>query len=143
MVKKAISFMSAFVLLLTLLAGVMLPAGASEYDDINDDAVFLKQQSSVTCTLVSNVMMFRRRAILDGNSNWSSITEASVKPTAWTSGGMRWDVTYSGMRTVTYGMIVREIWPESGSSSLISCKHTPKELSFTAIRPPVVSMRFC
>ena len=104
MVKKAISFMSAFVLLLTLLAGVMLPAGASEYDDINDDAVFLKQQSSVTCTLVSNVMMFRRRAILDGNSNWSSITEASVKPTAWTNGGMRWDVTYSGMRTVTYGM---------------------------------------
>lgn len=32
--KKAISFMSAFVLLLTLLAGVMLPAGASEYDDM-------------------------------------------------------------------------------------------------------------
>lgn len=103
MLKKSVIMLSTLVIVLLITVQVSTPA-AADYDSIDDESVFLKQQSSVTCTLVSNVMMFRRRAILDGNPNWTSITEASVKSAAWTTGGMRWDVTYSGMRTVTYGM---------------------------------------
>ncbi len=97
--KKAVLFM----LILSLLVSLFLPAVSAV--SINDDSVFLKQpRGSTTCTLVSAVMMLRRRAILNGNANWASITVEAVKPVAWGSDGLAYNFTYAGMRVQTYGM---------------------------------------
>ena len=72
---------------------------------MNDPSVFLKQESgSKQCTLIANVMMLRRRAILDGDSAWSSITGSSVGDVAWSSSGMVFDYTYGGKHVYSYGM---------------------------------------
>lgn len=76
--------------------------------NINDKSVFVKQQTSYTCTLASNVMMLRRAAILRGDSDWSKITESSCKPTLWSS-GMKWNYTYKNfsvkMKKFTSGKV--------------------------------------
>ncbi len=78
-----------------------LQISAATFEDINQSSMFVKQQSSDTCTLASNVMMLRRTAMLNGDSSWASITEAAVKPILWYEGkGMLLDYTYKGI-TVT------------------------------------------
>lgn len=73
-------------------------ADAATFDDINQSSVFLNQQGRSTCTLVSSAMMMRRAAILQGNGNWSSITESSLKGSAWASGaGLKWSFSYAGI----------------------------------------------
>ena len=73
-------------------------AKAATFDDINQSEVFLKQQGKSTCTLSSAAMMMRRAAMLQGNGNWSGITEASLKSSAWVSGaGMKWSFSYAGI----------------------------------------------
>ena len=71
---------------------------------INDSTMFFKQSTSTTCTLTSAAMMLRRRALLDGLSDWSSITEANLRGTAW-SGGLRNGFTYKGMNVKNQGLI--------------------------------------
>ena len=69
--------------------------------NINDSSVFLKQVAGVDkgkCTLFSVAMMLRRRAILEGNPNWASITPAAIRSTAWVEGsGLRFSFSYGGM----------------------------------------------
>lgn len=78
-------------------------AGAVSFDDLNDEEVFLKQQTSITCTLSSAAMMMRRTAIIAGFSDWREITEESIRETAWIEGlGLRWDYTYFDM-TIGHG----------------------------------------
>lgn len=48
--------------------------------------LYVKQNTSKTCTLASAVMMMRARAYLSGSSVWSSITESSTQSTAWLTG---------------------------------------------------------
>lgn len=62
---------------------------------IDDSEVFIKQSPSA-CTLASATMLLRRKAILDGDENWSSITESAVRKVAWTS-GLAWSFTYNGV----------------------------------------------
>ncbi|NLB61038.1 MAG: hypothetical protein GX802_01220, partial [Clostridiales bacterium] len=62
---------------------------------INQPGVFIDQAPG-ECTLASAVMMLRRRAIINGDANWASITTASVKPYAW-SGGLLGRFPYNGM----------------------------------------------
>ena len=82
-------------LFLTLILAVgLFPAAAAI--DINDHEVFLKQSVRGTCTVTSAAMMLRRRAILDGDADWASTTEASVKRVSW-SGGLAWNFTYNGL----------------------------------------------
>ncbi len=71
---------------------------------INDSTMFFKQSTSTTCTLASAAMMLRRRAFVDGISDWSSITEANLKGTAW-SGGLRNSFSYKGMSVKNQGLI--------------------------------------
>ena len=72
---------------------------------INDASVFLKQASgSGQCTLVSNVMMLRRRAILDGDANWSDITISAVGNKTWSSSGMAYSYTYNSKKVYSYGV---------------------------------------
>lgn len=75
------------------------------------DSIYDKQHSGTTCTLASSAMMLRRRAFLDGRSNWQSMTEEDVKKVAWVSyysgGKLLWglssDFTYLNMRVITEG----------------------------------------
>lgn len=98
MKKRLMSLLLVLVMIFTLMPTFAIEAAAVSVDD---QEVFLKQSESGKCTLASAAMMLRRRAIIDGNANWSSITESSIKETAWKSGtGLRWDFTYSGMRVI-------------------------------------------
>ena len=93
-----------FLTLLMMLLIIMstLPTANAVYVD---DAVYLKQASgSKQCTLVSNVMMLRRRAYLENDPNWTSITTESVGNIAWGSGGMSFEYTYNGKKVYSYGV---------------------------------------
>jgi hypothetical protein len=76
---------------------------AATFDEVNQDSVFLKQASgSNTCTLVAAAMMVRRAAMMNGNTNWASITEDVMRTAAWVEGtGLKWNFTVSGI-TVTH-----------------------------------------
>lgn len=92
MKKRILSMLLVLALVLT-----MIPASALA-ETINDDNVFLMQSGSGKCTLTSAVMMLRRRAIIDGNADWESITETKLGSVAWISGtGMRYNYSYMGM----------------------------------------------
>ena len=55
--------------------------------DLNVDAGFyFKQSRGGTCTLASAAMMLRRRAYFDGLSDWTNVTENSVRSTACANG---------------------------------------------------------
>ena len=69
----------SIILAVMLLAAMATTAGAATYEEINQDAVFVKQSQRGTCTLASTAMMLRRAAMLNGDENWASITEASCR----------------------------------------------------------------
>ena len=92
MKKRILSMLLVLVLMATL-----VPVSASAAS-VNDDSVFLTQQESVTCTLAASAMLLRRCAIMQGNSNWASITESSIASSAWINGiGLRGSFSYAGM----------------------------------------------
>ena len=85
----------ALVLSLVLMA-VMLPGALAV--DLNVDAGFyFKQSRGGTCTLASAAMMLRRRAYFDGLSDWTNVTENSVRSTAWAK-GLAHSFTYKEMQ---------------------------------------------
>ena len=85
----------ALVLSLVLMA-VMLPGALAV--DLNVDAGFyFKQSRGGTCTLASAAMMLRRRAFLDGLTDWTDVTENSVRGSAW-SGGLAHSFNYNAMQ---------------------------------------------
>lgn len=98
--KRLLSFVLVMVMLFS--AFPVFTVNVSAATSVNDASVFLKQpKGSSTCTLVSAAMMLRRRALLEGNGNWNSITESSLKPTAWAP-GLYNSFKYAGM-SVTSG----------------------------------------
>ena len=87
--------LAALALTVLLLAPCMPQALAA---DLNVDAGFyLKQSRSGTCTLTAAAMMLRRRAYLDGLSDWVDVTENSVRPAAWAN-GLSHSFTYKAMK---------------------------------------------
>lgn len=80
--KRIISVILLCSVMLTIIPIIQVSAT----DAVADTSVFLKQNTSYTCTLSSAAMMLRRRAYLEGNNNWSSITENAIKATAWAPG---------------------------------------------------------
>ena len=92
---KQIKRLGALIVSFAIVLSIIVPASAVS---TNDSTVFLKQNTGSTCTLSAAAMMLRRRAILDGSSNWTSITESNLKPTAWVTGeGARFNYTYNGV----------------------------------------------
>lgn len=66
--------------------------------DLSVDAGFyFKQSRGGTCTLASAAMMLRRRAYFDGLTDWTDVTENSVRPTAWAN-GLSHSFTYKEMQ---------------------------------------------
>ena len=76
----------SIILAVMLLAAMATTAGAATYEEINQDAVFVKQSQRGTCTLASTAMMLRRAAMLNGDENWAAITEASCRSAFWLAG---------------------------------------------------------
>ncbi len=62
-------------------------------------SIYLTQVGNSTCTLVSAAMMLRAKAYLNGNNSWNSITENSLRSTAWIEHqGLRHEFSYQNMR---------------------------------------------
>ncbi len=75
---------------------------AATFSQINSSAVFVKQQTNVTCTLAANVMLLRRTAMMRGDADWNTITEWNCRSTLWVEGaGMRHSYSYRNI-SVSY-----------------------------------------
>ncbi|MFR6093447.1 MAG: hypothetical protein ACLUIR_09210 [Faecalibacterium prausnitzii] len=124
----------ALVLSLVLMA-VMLPGALAV--DLNVDAGFyFKQSRGGTCTLASAAMMLRRRAFLDGLTDWTDVTENSVRGSAW-AGGLSHSFNYNAMQ-VGYATCLRH---EAKKQTLIQLlASTPRaSSSMTAAVPTLFS----
>ena len=96
MKKRIISFFLVFAIIVGAIPLNVINTSAVTFDQLNASNVFLKQEGSTTCTLCATTMMMRRYSMLRGDSDWSSITESSVKSTAWINGtGLKWSFNYS------------------------------------------------
>ena len=87
------------IFLAGMMMAAMAPAAlAATTEEINQEAVFLKQQERGTCTLASTAMMLRRTAMLNGDENWAQITESSCREAFWRSGvGLPYTFSYGEM----------------------------------------------
>ena len=75
-----------------------LSTGPVTLDELNGSDMFFKQEVRGTCTLAANAMLVRRAARLNGYADWSSITESTLRGTAWIEGtGMCWSYSYAGI----------------------------------------------
>ncbi|MEA4893727.1 MAG: S-layer homology domain-containing protein [Oscillospiraceae bacterium] len=114
--RKLISAILAVTFVVSVIAGLRLSAAAANIS-YNNEEIYLRQKTDYTCTLASSAMLLRRRAIMNGATDWSSITESSMKSTAWVeNAGLRNSFTYEGMKTVckafsgdTYSEICAEL----------------------------------
>lgn len=95
--KKVLPVLLSLVLAIGLYPST---AYATTFSDINSSNVWLKQSitgNNGTCTLASTAMMLRRAAMMNGDTNWKSITESAIRSSAWAP-GLRWKFAYRGMR---------------------------------------------
>ena len=81
--RRVVCTLLTLMLTLSALAPSALAATQAQLDD---PAVFLKEQGRGTCTLVSAAMMLRRAALLRGDADWAEITEASCRSGFWIGG---------------------------------------------------------
>lgn len=98
-IKRVVSLGLSFILALSIVV-CMVPSRelqAATFADINRSEMFFKQNTSNTCTLSAAAMMVRRAALLNGNPNWTTVTENNMRSTAWTSGGLRFSFSYAGI----------------------------------------------
>ncbi len=96
--KKTKKILSLVLAVLICFSCMLIPVEAATFNDINQSGVFVKQQTNYTCTLAAAVMLVRRTAMASGNNNWSSITESSMRGTAWLEGsGLYYNFTYAGV----------------------------------------------
>ena len=86
--KKILSLVLVLIMCFSIvpMANLSIEANAVTFAQLNDSSVFLKQLESRTCTLCAAAMMMRRYSMLRGDSGWSTITESSIKSTAWLNG---------------------------------------------------------
>lgn len=73
-------------------------AGSITLAELNGPGMFFKQAERGTCTLTANAMMVRRAARLNGNPNWTYVTERSLRSVAWVEDiGMGWNYSFAGI----------------------------------------------
>ena len=84
-VKYIVSILLVILTVLTPLSVFpsAITASAVTYSDLNAENVFLKQQTSITCTLASAAMLMRRTAICSEYDDWENITEENIRQIAW------------------------------------------------------------
>ena len=97
--------LSILMTVLMLVALVPVSAMAATFEEVNQQEVFLTQENNGTCTLASTAMMLRRTAMLRGDQDWQSITEASCREAFWIGGrGLPYKFQYDGMK-VAHGRL--------------------------------------
>lgn len=94
MCKRLFIFIFVFIM---FVANIKCDTSAATFNDINSANMFFKQNTSTTCTLASAAMLVRRAALMNGNSAWSSVTEANMRSAAWTTGGLKNSFSYAGI----------------------------------------------
>ena len=88
----------SIVLTVLMMIALVPTALAATTEEINQPEVFLKQENSGTCTLASTAMMLRRTAMLRGDQDWDTITEASCREAFWIGGlGLPYQFEYDGI----------------------------------------------
>ena len=109
--KKTTSRISSFVTALAISVSILstnisLTSEAATWNDINQSGVFLKQEFSDSCTACAATMLIRRVALMRGDEDWYTITEAEVRDACdWNSVGLGWDFTVRGIRLLhTYDL---------------------------------------
>lgn len=97
--------LSILMTVLMLMALVPTSAMAATFEEVNQPEVFLTQDNNGTCTLASTTMMLRRTAMMRGDQDWQSITEASCRKAFWIGGrGLPYKFQYNGMQ-VSHGRL--------------------------------------
>lgn len=121
MKKKIISMVLLLAIMFTLLPSIELQVSAMS---INDASVFIKQGTNKTCTLAATTMMYKRRALKDGQPFWSSITELSLKDSAWGENGLKGTITYKGTtsKAVSFGSTDSEVQKKNTLIKLLNSK---------------------
>ncbi len=95
----------SIVLTALMMIALVPTALAATTEEINQPEVFLKQENNGTCTLASAAMMLRRTAMLRGDQDWDTITEASCREAFWIGGrGLPYNFEYDGI-TVSHGRL--------------------------------------
>lgn len=84
--KRVLSMLLTLCMVVGMMPAMSVDVEAASFFDINQSDVFLKQPwGSGKCTLYSNIMLFRRGAIINGDTNWRTINEATCA-FWWTEG---------------------------------------------------------
>ena len=98
--RGIVVFMASMMLVPYFTMGSLsVEAEAATFYDINQDNVFLNQETNYTCTLCSNTMMIRRALLISGKSDWNTLTESVARADMWLEGaGMYYSYTCRGIR---------------------------------------------
>ncbi len=96
---RIFSFIMASIIFFSSLS-LPVNAASSSLPDLSNKNIYFKQTGSY-CTLDSLAMVFRRKAILDGNENWKIITESSMKKGNWSDSGL---ANESVFKKTSYGL---------------------------------------
>lgn len=92
--KRILSVILTLCLALSLSPSVF----AATKEAIDQPEVFIKQEGRGTCTLAATAMMLRRTAMLRGDQDWASITQASCRAAFWLGGrGLPYSFGYDGI----------------------------------------------
>ena len=86
--------MKALMVLICVITLMQTGTISAQAATLNDTSVHFYQGKTSNCVLDSNVFMLRRKAILDGHDNWSTITESAVSKVGTTKGSMLNTYTY-------------------------------------------------
>ncbi len=76
------------MLSLLLLGSFLLPTAVQA---VAPDELYLQQEEGDSCTLCASTMMIRSCLYRGQAQVWDSVTEASVRRSAWTGAGLRWN----------------------------------------------------
>ncbi|MCR5637074.1 MAG: dockerin type I repeat-containing protein [Clostridiales bacterium] len=122
-IKKTAALITMLALVLS--AGNMFLNAKTEavsFNDINNESVFLMQEESGTCTLVSMAMLLRRTALAAGDESWQSITPDAIRKDAWLEGvGLYYSFEYRGIK-IDHGNLNGDITNEEILKELLD-KH--------------------
>ncbi len=61
---------------------------------MNSGVTFINQARQGECTLTTQMMLFKRRAIIEGNSSWDKVNRERVRSAGWVNGvGVKYNYT--------------------------------------------------
>lgn len=102
--KKTVKMMAMLAVIAVCMIAYITPAQAAHVPAL-PDGLYLTQNVSGTCTLCASAMMIRASLYQHGNSNWESVTENGLRPTAWVEKvGLKWSFSHKiGSTTVQVG----------------------------------------